>query len=1054
MSKATADTVWDETLARIAQARVPEATYRLQFHHGFTLADATKWIGYLDALGVTDCYASPLLKAPEGSQSGYDTCDHARLNPELGGEPAFDHFAAELQTRGMGLLLDIVPNHMGIATNDNQWWMDVLENGRSSIYAHYFDIEWQPLKPDLSERILLPILGDQFGRVLEAGQLRLAYEDGNFFVWYYKRRFPIAPRTSLAVLEHGIAELQQRAGADNPNVMELQSIITGLGHLPARTESDPEKIAERYREREVLKRRLNTLTSVSPEIAAYVDESVTAFNGKAEDVRSFDLLERLLDEQAYRLAYWRVAADEINYRRFFDINELAAITPENSDVFEETHDLVLRLIDAGHVTGVRVDHPDGLFDPPDYFRRLQERRFLQIALRAYERLQENGTDGAGVPAAVAAHAGDGAAPVEGVAVAAAPPQPTWDAVLPLLRARYRLEIEPTAAVCPLFVVAEKILSRGETLPEDWPVHGTTGYDFMNMVNGLFVDAAQERALTSIYRRFTNARESFAELAYQTRKLTMQVSMSSELSMLGHQLDRLSEKNRYSRDFTLNSLTVALREIVACFPVYRTYVDCDSPTATVSDRDRHFIETAVARARRRNPAISRSIFEFIRDVLLLVPLESGAEQASAEQRHFVGRFQQFTSPVMAKGIEDTAFYRYNRLVSLNEVGGSPETFGVPVAAFHRYNQDRAARWPSALLATSTHDSKRSEDVRARIDVLSELPDQWKAALRRWSVINRRRKSEVDGEPAPDRNDEYLLYETLVGAWPLEATDGAGHAESVSRFRDYMIKAVREAKAHTNWINPHEEYEAAVIKFIDAILVDSPGNRFLEDLRRFARQTAHWGLLNGLAQTLLKLTCPGVPDIYQGTDLWDLSLVDPDNRRPVDFVRRAALLDELTRRCKDLGDDLRPLAQDLLQNKQDGRIKLYVLWRALQARRSHPGLFRDGAYKPVEVTGARHEHLCAFARYAADSIYLTVAPRLFTRLCSQETLPIGPAWEETALVLRSGDFDAELAPGRARRWRNVFTGELVAVREEGAEPRLALAEILATFPVALLEALPAG
>jgi (1->4)-alpha-D-glucan 1-alpha-D-glucosylmutase len=1028
------DSILNAVMQRLSARRMPEATYRLQVNHTFTFRDARALVDYFSTLGISDCYLSPCVKACAGTMHGYDIVDHNTLNPEIGSEADYEAFTQALQAHGMGQILDVVPNHMGVASDDNAWWMDVLENGPGSPYASFFDIDWMPLKPDLAHKVLLPILGDQFGKVLEEQQLVLAFEEGAFCLHYFDRRLPIEPHSWAIILNQRIDELQQRLGAEHPQMIEYQSILTAVSHLPPRNETDPEKVSERRREKEVIKRRLAELSAASPEISAFLRENVTLFNGTRGDSHSFDLLDQLLRDQPYRLAYWRVAADEINYRRFFDVNELAAICMERPDVFQKTHGLILRLLAEGKVAGLRIDHPDGLYDPAEYLWRLQRARFMQLCRQAVDEM--TGSDPASAPP-----------PTDGERERDAPaPTEKWQAVETELGRRFDEfaqadKTEPLAR--PLYLVVEKILEPGERLPDNWPVYGTTGYDFVNVLNGTFVDRLQAKEFDRLYARFLHERLEYKELVYRCKKLIMQASMAAEINVLGHQLDRISELNRRSRDFTLNSLTAALREVIACFPVYRTYVTLTG----VLDRDRRYIELAVARAKRRNPATSASIFDLVRDILLLSDAYCPDDAARAEQQRFVGRFQQLTGPVMAKSVEDTAFYRYNRLVSLNEVGGDPERFGTPLAAFHQQNLERQAHWPHSLLATSTHDTKRSEDVRARINVLSEIPSEFRARAFKWARLNQGKKTTVEDESAPSRNDEFLLYQTLLGSWPLEPLDAAGRAAYTERIQQYMLKATHEAKAKTSWVSPNEAYERATHDFVAAILDSSARNRFMVDFEPFARRISELGMWNSLSQTVLKLTCPGVPDLYQGTELWDFSLVDPDNRRPVDYPHRRELLQSIRERAQNSKDDLSELARELIEHRVDGGIKLYVIWKLLGLRRNHVGLLTTGRYIPLDATGAKQEHLCAFARKTPQCKVLIVVPRLISGLVGgSASPPVGAdVWLDTELLLPE--------QARGARFRNIFTGEPVDVSATLGEPgtpcRLAVASVLRTFPVAVLE-----
>ena len=982
-------------------ARRPLAMYRLQFTPSFTFADAARLVPYLHDLGVSACYVSPYFKACPGSPHGYDVIDHNTLNPELGGEIAYDTFVQELQRYDMDQLLDIVPNHMGIAKSQNVWWADVLENGPSSLYASCFDIDWTPVKDELANKVLLPILGDQYGWVLENQELILSYEDGAFFLSYYDHRLPIAPRPAAAILLHRLGDLERMLGAEHAELLEFRSIITALGHLPLRTETDRERMIERNREKEIIKKRLATLTNANPTIRAFVEDNVRFFNGIKGDPRSFDLLDTLLADQAYRLAYWRVAAEEINYRRFFDINELAAIRTENPAVFTATHQLVLRLIAEKKVAGLRIDHVDGLYDPVGYLRRLQQAALLALQADAY------------------------------------PDVLSLLSRAEQLASQFQIESIPLSGEWPCYVVVEKILSAGETLPEHWPMHGSTGYDFLAMLNGLFVDQDNERALTDLYARFTRTRREFSDLVYECKQLIMQVALSSEINVLGHQLDRLSERDRHARDFTLNSLTHAIREVIACFPVYRTYIDGNG----VTERERTIIETAIRRAKRKNPATDITVFNYLRDILLLRYPGSSTEADRQAQHAFVLKFQQCTGPVMAKGVEDTAFYRYHRLVSLNEVGGSPEQFGVSLATFHQHSQERLKRWPLALLATSTHDTKRSEDVRARINVLSEMPREWRTLVGRWSRQHRKWKMLVDGQHAPDRNDEYLLYQTVLGVWPFSPLTADDYAVFKQRIQDYMRKAAKEAKVHTSWINPNHAYDEALQAFISRVLDDFLGR---EDFQRFRTKIAQYGMYNSLSQTLLKLTAPGVPDIYQGNELWDFSLVDPDNRRPVDYDRRRRVLQTLQERIAAADSDLRAVARDLLDHREDGWVKLYVTHLALTYRREHPELFLRGEYIPVEAAGPQERHICAFARRHGSHGILVVAPRLLTQIVPDPmTLPIGPeVWSDSWVLAPPG--------WESRCYQNVLTREAVQALPTNDGLRLSLGEVFANFPVALLAA----
>ncbi|MGA9508672.1 MAG: malto-oligosyltrehalose synthase [Candidatus Sulfotelmatobacter sp.] len=966
-----------------AHSNIPRATYRLQLNRDFTFAQATAIVPYLSTLGISHCYISPFLKARPGSMHGYDIVDHNSLNPEIGTPEEFDRFVAALREHDMGLIVDIVPNHMGIMGSDNAWWLDVLENGEASIYACFFDIDWHPLKEELHGKVLMPVLHDHYGAVLESGELRIAFraERGEFDVTYRDHRFPVDPKEYPRILQTCADSPAGKLGADNLDLLEFQSLITAFGHLPARQEISTDRIAERNRDKEIHKRRLAALCERSPEIAACILQAIESINGTPGDAASFEQLHELIKAQAFRLANWRVASDDINYRRFFDTNDLAGLCMENEAVFQATHRLILDFVSQGKVDGLRVDHPDGLYDPAHYFNRLKQ----------------------------------------AIVEAAHNSESTKNAESTQEESRY--------------VVIEKILTGSERLPEEWPVCGTTGYDFSNLVNGLYVDPAAVARFDSLYRSFTGVEASYDDLAYRCRKLIVRVALASELNLLANQLTRIALSKRTTCDFTLNSLRDALMEVVANFPVYRTYVTPEG----ISENDAGYIRRAIALAKWRSPAADTSVFDFVRDVLL-TSIAEGQDPAYQEAvRSFAMKFQQFSSPVMAKGLEDTAFYRYNRLVSLNDVGSDLHRFGTTTADFHKANQERLRDWPHTMLATSTHDSKRSEDVRARIDVLSEMPGLWRLRVRDWRRFNRVHRSKVNDKPAPSPNDEYLLYQTLIGAWPLEPSQSENDWRNFSeRIENYMLKAIREAKQNTSWINRNGEYETAVSSFVKALLSPDEQNRFMNDFVPFQRRIAHIGLWNSLSQTLLKLTCPGVPDIYQGNDLWDFSLVDPDNRRPVDYERRRQVFKRIRRLN---GETNSASTAELMETPEDGCLKLYVIWKTLCLRKEYPELFRMGDYVPLEVWGAKANHAVAFIRKFESTSLLVIVPRLVSGILNGSERPTARSevWKDTRIQLPACVCN--------RTYRNMFAAETLPVEKTETGSAIYLSSALASFPVAL-------
>jgi (1->4)-alpha-D-glucan 1-alpha-D-glucosylmutase len=953
--------------------RVPSATYRLQLHRHFPLRAARALVPYLDALGVSDLYLSPVFQARRGSTHGYDVTDPTRINRELGSEEQFDALADSLADRRMGLLLDIVPNHMA-ASIENRWWVDVLENGSGSPFAGFFDIDWHFPKKALESRVLLPILGGPYGRAIEDQELGLRLERTGFVVHYHGTRLPVAVRTYPRILSLRLERLEETFGTEHPSFRGLWDLIAAIEHLPKYPSPGVEAARERYAAEEGIKERLLALYDSRGEIRTFLDENLRILNGRKGDPASFDPLDRLLSEQHYWLSFWRLANEEINYRRFFAISDLISLRVEDTRVFDASHELALRLAREGKVTGLRVDHVDGLYDPHGYLVRLMQR--------------------------------------------------LTESEEPLPRPGF-------------YVVVEKILVGDEILPPEWPVHGTTGYEFLNVLNGLFVSARGARELEEIYARFTGRAAEFGEVVYRNKKLITETLFSGEMHTLGQHLGRLAEQDRYARDLPRKELRAALVEVTARFPVYRTY----ARSHELSSRDRRYISRALKTAQQRSTEASGPVFDFLRRVLLQEIPPSLSAEGREDWLRFLMRWQQFTGPIMAKGFEDTSLYVYNRLVSLNEVGGDPASAGTPVKAFHGRCRQMAARWPGSMNATSTHDTKRSEDVRARINVLSEIPEEWGKRLLLWSGLNAGKKRVVDGIATPDPNEEILLYQTLLGAWPLDEQELPGLK---GRIESYMIKAVREAKTYSRWIRPHPAHENAVRDFVASLLHDlaPESNRFLADFLPFQGKVAHYGALNSLSQQVLKIASPGVPDIYQGTESWDFSLVDPDNRRRVDYRGRGRTLSVLLHR-ETQGQS--HLVRDLVSTWPDGRIKMYITCKALNFRRERRELFRSGGYVPLDVTGEKREHALAFAREHDGARAIVAVPRLVTRLVPVGEYPMGqPVWGP-----RTG---VRLPAGYPERWRNVFTGETLHASGPKGGRVLPLHGVLYEFPVALLEGVP--
>ncbi|MBW2058169.1 MAG: malto-oligosyltrehalose synthase [Deltaproteobacteria bacterium] len=926
--------------------RIPTATYRIQFNPSFGFDRARRIVSYMADLGVSDLYASPVFRARRGSLHGYDIVDPNRLNPELGSLSDFHRLADELKHNNMGWLQDVVPNHMAF-DQENRMLMDVIENGEASEFFRFFDIDWDHPCRDLKGRLLAPFLAGSYQDCLNEGEIKLTYGPSGLAAKYSHLVLPLKIESYGRFFTHRLEKLGRSLGADHPDFIKFLGVVYLVKSLPA-----GERTGERSEQVRLVKTTLWDLYRRNGEIKRFVDENLCLFNDGNAKPGATDPLNRLLSEQRFRLAFWKVATEEINYRRFFNINELICLRMEEQAVFTHTHSLIFRLIDEGRITGLRIDHVDGLYHPSGYLRRLREK------------------------------AGD------------------------------------------TYILVEKILDLDEEIPRSWPVQGTTGYDFLNYVNGLFCKKEGEKELTRVYRSFAGFRASPEGLVCDKKRLILGKHMAGDIDNLARLVEGTRAWDRYGSDITPYGLKRALVEVMCHFPVYRTYMNGE----TITQRDRSFMKAAIEGAKRESPGLLNELL-LLERLLLLDFTPSLSEAERRQWIHFVMRFQQFTAPLMAKGFEDTTLYVYNRLISCNEVGGNPWRFGLSVQEFHRFNEKRARLWPHSMSATSTHDTKRGEDARARIDVLAEIPREWERRLRIWSRINRDKKRRVRGISVPDRNDEYFFYQALIGAFPFHERD---LPLFIRRIKAYVVKAVREAKIHTAWLRPDLEYEKAYLSFIEVILGATGDGAFLDEFLPFQRMVARYGVFNSLSQTLVKITSPGVPDFYQGSELWDLSLVDPDNRRPVDFDIRKRFLKEIREECHR---DIPGLAARLLQAREDGRVKLFLIHRALQARNAHPSVFAQGAYLPLEASGRFKDHVVAFARKHGSRWSLTVVPRFLTSLVPDGAYPFGrEVWYDTEI---------SLPPPSPRRWRDVILDR--AVKREGA---FSIGDLLGDFPVCLL------
>jgi (1->4)-alpha-D-glucan 1-alpha-D-glucosylmutase len=926
--------------------RIPRATYRIQFQSEFKFEAAKKIISYLADLGISDLYASPIFKARAGSTHGYDVVDPTQLNPELGTPDDFEALVGEIKHHDMGWIQDIVPNHMAY-DSQNAWLMDVLENGTDSQASEYFDIDWEHPYEDFKGRVLTPMLGNFYGECLHNGEIQLHYDEGGLSVDYYGFTLPVRIESYALFISQNLGQLARELGRRHPDFIKLLGLLYLIKNVPSETTGK-----ERYDQIAFVKGLLWELYTGNHEVKEFVDNNVKFFNGEKGNPDSFTPLHNLLNEQFYRLAFWKVGAEEINYRRFFTVNELISVKVQEIKVFHKTHGFISQLVEEGKLTGLRIDHIDGLYDPTEYLNRLRDK------------------------------------------------------------------------VGDVYITVEKILELTEELPSIWPIQGTSGYDFLNYVNGIFCRRESEQQFTDLYKQFTRIETPYQQLFEEKKLLIVDKNLAGDVDNLAQILKKIASQSRLGIDFTMNGLKRTLSEVLALFPVYRTYVNADG----ISKDDRTYIQEAIEAARGRIPLLLNEL-NFIEKLLLLDWVPSLTEEQKAQRLHFVMRFQQLTGPLMAKGIEDTLFYVYNRLLALNEVGGNPGEFGITLDQFHAFNQKQNIDWPHKMNATATHDTKRGEDVRARLNVLSEIPDEWEKQVKTWSEINRSKKKDVRGRAVPVPNDEYFLYQTLLGSYPFNEGEDSSF---IGRVKDYILKSVREAKLHTAWLRPDTAYEEEFLAFVDRVLEPSDSNEFMKEFLPFQKWVAGYGIFNSLSQVLLKYTAPGVPDTYQGTELWDLSMVDPDNRRPVDYEQRISFLKHIKETAQI---DTLKLIHELSSTKEDGRIKLFLTYQVLQARKQNTEVFQKGDYHALNVAGKFKEHIVAFARRFGDTMAIAVVPRFLTTLLEPGEYPLGErVWADTQL---------QLPQGSPSTWQNAITDQTIYGSGE-----IAIAQILQHFPVALL------
>jgi (1->4)-alpha-D-glucan 1-alpha-D-glucosylmutase len=912
---------------------IPTATYRVQLSVNFDFDAAAAIVPYLKALGITHLYASPFMKARKGSAHGYDVVDHTRINPELGGDAGFERLSQALKQHDLGLILDFVPNHVGVHFADNPWWLDVLEWGPASPHAVSFDIDWDLLPYRARGGVLLPIIGSSYGEALEKGEIELRYDgdEGGFSAWYFEHRLPIAPERYSEILRNVVREAGAKDDAAGKRILELASRYRGLRH-------------PNHSEAPAFKAQLKAI----PESADLIARGIDAYRAGTVRPAQVVALHHLLERQHYKLGHWRLASSDINYRRFFDINTLAGLRVEDPGTFEALHRLVKRLIAEGRLQGLRLDHIDGLRDPAQYFQRL--RRLIRDA---------QGRDAK-----------------------------------------------------PFYIVVEKILGEHEKLHPFTGVHGTTGYEWLNAITQVLVEGKGLEPLDEVWRQISNLPPRIAPVLKDAKRRVLETLLTSEFTVLTRLLARIAGGHYSTRDYSADSLRQALELYVLHFPVYRTYLTSAGPT----EHDRALISQTIERARADWFAADDGIFEFLRDALTMDLIKPGRPAHSAPRaRRFALKVQQFTGPLMAKSLEDTAFYRYHRLLALNEVGGDPSAKALSVDAFHEAMEIRAKEWPHGMTTTATHDTKRGEDARARLMALAELPGEWASAVARWKILNAPHLVTEGDRRAPSATFEYMLYQALLGAWPLGGRDNSFR----ERVQAYALKAAREGKQETSWLNPNQVYEAGLKTFIDRILDRSTSAEFLTSLETLGQRVALLGALNSLSQITLKATIPGVPDFYQGTEFWDLSLVDPDNRRPVDFAKRAVVLTSMDA----------PDWESLVQNWSNGHLKLAWTRHLLRLRTELAEIFAHGDYEPLQVTGPHRDHVIAFARRRGRDAAIIAVAKSFAAFSQG-----GRAWP------RGESYDGALN----------LSGYSVEGFAEADATELRLSDLLRHLPAAVLKA----